>query len=102
MLSLAADSFISEKANVCTQVSGSTWCVAGRRQGESENVKQILQVFGCMINVAVDDVGAVERMNLENYDLYMVSFFLGSVGSFTDLDSCSCRVLSCRNWAVYQ
>lgn len=36
---------------------------------------KFLQVFGCTIDVAVDGVGAVERMNLEKYDLVlMVSF----------------------------
>lgn len=36
-------------------------------------------------------------MNLEEYNLVlMVSFFFACVSSFTDLDSCSCRVLSCR------
>jgi osomolarity two-component system response regulator SKN7 len=38
---------------------------------------KFLQVFGCTIDVAVDGVGAVERMNLEKYDLVlMVGFFL--------------------------
>jgi hypothetical protein len=66
-------------------------------------VEQVLQVSGCMIDVAVDGVGAVERMNLEKYILVlMVSLFFAFVGSFTDLDSCSCRVLSCLNWTVYR
>jgi hypothetical protein len=60
-------------------------------------------VFGCMIDVAVDGVGAAERMNLEKYNfVLMVSFFFAFVGSFTDLDLCSCRVLSCQNWTVYR
>jgi len=38
---------------------------------------KFLQVFGCMIDVAVDGVGAVNKMNLEKYDLVlMVSNFL--------------------------
>lgn len=37
---------------------------------------KFLQVFGCMIDVAVDGVGAVNKMNLEKYDLVlMVSTF---------------------------
>ena len=37
---------------------------------------KFLQVFGCTIDVAVDGVGAVNKMNLEKYDLVlMVSFF---------------------------
>jgi osomolarity two-component system response regulator SKN7 len=42
---------------------------------------KFLQVFGCTIDVAVDGVGAVERMNLEKYDLVLMVgffFFLGS------------------------
>ncbi len=36
---------------------------------------KFLQVFGCTIDVAVDGVGAVNKMNLEKYDLVlMVSF----------------------------
>jgi CheY-like chemotaxis protein len=65
-------------------------------------VEQVLQVFGCMIDVAVDGVGAVERMNLERYDLVFMEVFFAFVGSFTDLDSCWCRILSCRNWTVYR
>jgi osomolarity two-component system response regulator SKN7 len=38
--------------------------------------KKFLQVFGCTIDVAVDGVSAVNKMNLEKYDLVlMVSFF---------------------------
>ena len=38
---------------------------------------KFLQVFGCTIDVAVDGVGAVNKMNLEKYDLVlMVLFFL--------------------------
>jgi osomolarity two-component system response regulator SKN7 len=41
---------------------------------------KFLQVFGCAIDVAVDGVGAVNKMNLEKYDLVlMVSG--GSVGA---------------------
>ena len=37
---------------------------------------KFLQVFGCTIDVAVDGVGAVNKMNLEKYDLVlMVRFF---------------------------
>ena len=42
---------------------------------------KFLQVFGCTIDVAVDGVGAVNKMNLEKYDLVlMVSCF----GAFED------------------
>jgi osomolarity two-component system response regulator SKN7 len=41
---------------------------------------KFLQVFGCTIDVAVDGVGAVNKMNLEKYDLVlMVRFFLSSL-----------------------
>lgn len=41
---------------------------------------KFLQVFGCTIDVAVDGVGAVERMNLEKYDLVlMVSCYSASL-----------------------
>jgi osomolarity two-component system, response regulator SKN7 len=33
---------------------------------------KFLQVFGCTIDVAVDGIGAVERMNLEKYDLVLM------------------------------
>jgi osomolarity two-component system response regulator SKN7 len=37
---------------------------------------KFLQVYGCTIDVAVDGVGAVNKMNLEKYDLVlMVRFF---------------------------
>ena len=43
---------------------------------------KFLQVFGCFIDVAVDGVGAVNKMNLEKYDLVlMVCFFrIRSIG----------------------
>jgi osomolarity two-component system response regulator SKN7 len=39
---------------------------------------KFLQVFGCTIDVAVDGFGAVNKMNLEKYDLVLMvcSFFL--------------------------
>ena len=44
---------------------------------------KFLQVFGCTIDVAVDGVVAVNKMNLEKYDLVlMVSFFPISLPSF--------------------
>jgi osomolarity two-component system response regulator SKN7 len=46
---------------------------------------KFLQVFGCTIDVAVDGVGAVNKMNFEKYDLVlMVRFFLTAsrFGSF--------------------
>lgn len=36
---------------------------------------KFLQVFGCTIDVAVDGVGAVNKMNLEKYDLVLMVFF---------------------------
>ena len=43
---------------------------------------KFLQVFGCTIDVAVDGVGAVNKMNLEKYDLVlMVRFFSLSLSS---------------------
>lgn len=40
---------------------------------------KFLQVFGCTIDVAVDGVGAVERMNLEKYDLVLMVSFLSKL-----------------------
>jgi osomolarity two-component system response regulator SKN7 len=37
---------------------------------------KFLQVFGCTIDVAVDGVGAVNKMNLEKYDLVLMVPFL--------------------------
>jgi osomolarity two-component system response regulator SKN7 len=37
---------------------------------------KFLQVFGCTIDVAVDGVGAVERMNLEKYDLVLMDIVM--------------------------
>ena len=31
--------------------------------------EKLLQVFGCMIDIAVDGAAAVSKMNLEKYDL---------------------------------
>jgi hypothetical protein len=43
---------------------------------------KFLQVFGCTIDVAVDGVGAVNKMNFEKYDLVlMVRFFRPSFPS---------------------
>ena len=33
---------------------------------------KFLQIFGCTIDVAVDGVGAVNKMNLEKYDLVLM------------------------------
>ncbi|KAH7343718.1 HSF-type DNA-binding-domain-containing protein [Rhizoctonia solani] len=38
--------------------------------------KKFLQVFGCMIDVAVDGVGAVDKMNLEKYDLVLMDIVM--------------------------
>lgn len=35
---------------------------------------KFLQVFGCAIDVAVDGVGAVTKMNLEKYDLVLMVY----------------------------
>ena len=37
---------------------------------------KFLQIFGCAIDVAVDGVGAVNKMNLEKYDLVLMVCFL--------------------------
>ncbi|KAJ7036183.1 HSF-type DNA-binding-domain-containing protein [Mycena alexandri] len=37
---------------------------------------KFLQVFGCTIDVAVDGVGAVNKMNLENYDLVLMDIVM--------------------------
>ncbi|QRV87388.1 HSF-type DNA-binding domain protein [Ceratobasidium sp. AG-Ba] len=38
--------------------------------------KKFLQVFGCTIDVAVDGVGAVDKMNLEKYDLVLMDIVM--------------------------
>ncbi|KAK7035843.1 response regulatory domain-containing protein [Favolaschia claudopus] len=45
---------------------------------------KFLQVFGCTTDVAVDGVGAVNKMNLEKYDLVLMG----------------CRTSLCRNWTA--
>jgi hypothetical protein len=68
---------------------------------------KFLQVFGCMIDVAVDGVGAVNKMNLEKYDLVLMvstffSFFFllcdrtGLIWFGWERD----RISSCRKWMV--
>ncbi|KAJ7128378.1 HSF-type DNA-binding-domain-containing protein [Mycena epipterygia] len=37
---------------------------------------KFLQVFGCTFDVAVDGVGAVNKMNLEKYDLVLMDIFM--------------------------
>jgi osomolarity two-component system response regulator SKN7 len=46
---------------------------------------KFLQVFGCAIDVAVDGVGAVNKMNLEKYDLVLM------------VSDCACPALPCQN-----
>lgn len=45
---------------------------------------KFLQVFGCTIDVAVDGVGAVNKMNLEKYDLVLMV----SASSILSLPGC--------------
>lgn len=50
--------------------------------------EKLLQVFGCMIDIAVDGAAAVSKMNLEKYDLvFMVCslsrFFLCVISFFS-------------------
>jgi osomolarity two-component system response regulator SKN7 len=42
---------------------------------------KFLQVFGCTIDVAVDGVGAVNKMNLEKYDLVLMVLFFSFFAS---------------------
>jgi len=44
---------------------------------------KFLQVFGCTIDVAVDGVGAVERMNLEKYDLVLMDIVMPKLDGIT-------------------
>ncbi|KAI0761396.1 CheY-like superfamily, partial [Irpex lacteus] len=37
---------------------------------------KFLQVFGCFIDVAVDGIGAVNKMNLEKYDLVLMDIVM--------------------------
>ncbi len=46
---------------------------------------KFLQVFGCTIDVAVDGVGAVNKMNFEKYDLVLMVFFLSSASHLVSL-----------------
>lgn len=60
---------------------------------------KFLQVFGCAIDVAVDGVGAVNKMNLEKYDLVlMVCFISRCLFHVTQLHL---RISLCRNWTAY-
>jgi len=69
---------------------------------------KFLQVFGCMIDVAVDGVGAVNKMNLEKYDLVLMvsaifSLFLRCGRELTELILLGWernRTSSCRKWMV--
>jgi len=62
---------------------------------------KFLQVFGCQIDVAVDGVGAVNKMNLEKYDLVlMVSPHSAYRDQLTDRLHCGCRTLSCPSSTV--
>lgn len=62
---------------------------------------KFLQVFGCSIDVAVDGVGAVNKMNLEKYDLVLMV----RRDSFTHAPWISspltCRTLSCPSSTAY-
>lgn len=56
---------------------------------------KFLQVFGCFIDIAVDGVGAVAKMNLGKYDLvFMVCF---TFERHELLLIIKCRTLSCPN-----
>lgn len=62
---------------------------------------KFLQVFGCTIDVAVDGVGAVNKMNLEKYDLVlMVGVVLLSPLRFGAERYAMRRILSCRSSTV--
>lgn len=53
---------------------------------------KFLQIFGCAIDVAVDGVGAVNKMNLERYDLVlMVRAFLHCNIIFLTFDAGHCH-----------
>ena len=71
---------------------------------------KFLQIFGCEIDVAVDGVSAVSKMNQQKYDLVlMVSVIVPT--RLTNLSSTlriradtmdDPRISSCRIWTVYQ
>ncbi|KAF9448302.1 hypothetical protein P691DRAFT_775528 [Macrolepiota fuliginosa MF-IS2] len=44
---------------------------------------KFLQVFGCTIDVAVDGVGAVNKMNLEKYDLVLMDIVMPKLDGIT-------------------
>lgn len=57
---------------------------------------KFLQVFGCTIDVAVDGVGAVNKMNLEKYDLVLMVSRISLSPSQSKFEN-SNRILSCLN-----
>ena len=62
---------------------------------------KFLQVFGCTIDVAVDGVGAVNKMNLEKYDLVlMVRFFFLTFPS-PHLTSCLLHLVAWYLWHCF-
>jgi osomolarity two-component system response regulator SKN7 len=48
---------------------------------------KFLQVFGCTIDVAVDGVGAVNKMNLEKYDLVLMVHAGCPLATFSSFDT---------------
>ena len=58
---------------------------------------KFLQVFGCTIDVAVDGLQAVNRMNLEKYDLVLMVRFVCFFELVWLLMSLLVRISSCRN-----
>ena len=51
---------------------------------------KFLQIFGCTIDVAVDGVGAVNKMNLEKYDLVLMVRLIPWPRSFSDMELMFC------------
>jgi CheY-like chemotaxis protein len=60
---------------------------------------RFLRIFGCFIDVAVDGVGAVNKMNLEKYDLVLM---VGSMLAFiVNTSNSHIRTSSCRTWTEF-
>ena len=58
---------------------------------------KFLQVFGCTIDVAVDGLQAVDRMNFEKYDLVLMVRFVCVLKSYFVIHEFWVRTSLCRN-----
>ena len=61
---------------------------------------KFLQIFGCAIDVAVDGVGAVNKMNLEKYDLVLMVCHCWSWSLVDSWLTVWFRTSSCPSWTA--